>query len=129
MSGKEEQIGQQVLKKLLAKVKEHVHRAVGQSLPPLAAPEWSAAVVAAAGAHVAGRAEAAAAQRLINEVSPALHSLIICSSHCQSSTAKKEAIICLVIGLRLAGQTDAYLVVILLQYATLSSKPCFLNHC
>lgn len=61
---------QQALTELQARAQGHLQRAVGQVLPALAAPEWPVAVVAAASALVAGRAEAAAAQRLIAEVQP-----------------------------------------------------------
>ena len=65
---KKDSTAQQALTELQAKAQGHLKRAIGLALPALAAPDWPVAVVTAASALVAGRAEAAAAQRLISEV-------------------------------------------------------------
>ena len=71
----------QALTELQARARGHLQRAVGQALPALAAPDWPVAVVATASALVAGRAEAAAAQRLIAEVQAPDHVPLLSHSH------------------------------------------------
>ncbi|KAK9861044.1 hypothetical protein WJX84_011146 [Apatococcus fuscideae] len=82
---------QQALMELQARALCHLKRAVGQALPALAAPEWPVAAVAAASALVAGRAEAAAAQRLISEAPARVQQAMASLARSETISASKSA--------------------------------------